>query len=513
MKIIREQKLTAADLADAEIGAASPDPIGLQPALSPAGDDRPSAVGTGPVGSPTSARPSWPSRRCGHWSTPGSTSPWSCRSPTAVAAGAARRLRRPVKAAALELGLPVTDRVDDVLDAGVDLGVVVAYGRLIRPHVLAVVPMVNLHFSLLPRWRGAAPVERAILAGDDRTGVDLMVVEEGLDTGDDLRPDRAAASAPTTPSRSSAARLVAAGTDTARRASRAGPRHPAAAGGGADLCGQDRSRTSCAIDWSRPAVDVHRLVRLGGAWTTYHGRRLKVWRTTTSRRPRRPARSCRRATGLSSSSRCSPRARPASRRRLGQRCPLGAGGPVGHVSGTSQGTGRSSSGARRSGAPSAPSGPRPARVLALDALDRIDPGGAYANLLLPELLGRSRAGAARPPLRHRARLRHHPHASCLRLPRRPLPHPRPRPARAATPCASAPTSSTSCRRRRTRRSARRSRPHRRRPAGSSTPCCGGSRRAPSSGPTTPRGSAIRTGSSSSSPPTSARRTPSPRWRR
>src|SRR3546814_16670852 len=43
--------------------------------------------------------------------------------------------------------------------------------------------MVNLHFSLLPRWRGAAPVERAILAGDERTGVDLMVVEEGLDTG------------------------------------------------------------------------------------------------------------------------------------------------------------------------------------------------------------------------------------------------------------------------------------------------------------------------------------------
>ena len=76
-----------------------------------------------------------------------------------------------MKAAALELGLPVTDRVDDVLDVGADLGVVVAFGRLIKPHVLAAVPMVNLHFSLLPRWRGAAPVERAILAGDERTGV------------------------------------------------------------------------------------------------------------------------------------------------------------------------------------------------------------------------------------------------------------------------------------------------------------------------------------------------------
>jgi methionyl-tRNA formyltransferase len=94
-----------------------------------------------------------------------------------------RTMPSPVKAAALELGLPVSDRVDDVLATGADLGVVVAFGRIIRPHVLAALPMVNIHFSLLPRWRGAAPVERAILAGDERTGVDLMVVEEGLDTG------------------------------------------------------------------------------------------------------------------------------------------------------------------------------------------------------------------------------------------------------------------------------------------------------------------------------------------
>jgi methionyl-tRNA formyltransferase len=105
----------------------------------------------------------------------------------------------PVKQAALDLGLPVADRVDDTLDAGADLGVVAAFGRLIKPHVLERLPMVNLHFSLLPRWRGAAPVERAILAGDERTGVDLMVVEEGLDTGGiydraevDIGPDETA---------------------------------------------------------------------------------------------------------------------------------------------------------------------------------------------------------------------------------------------------------------------------------------------------------------------------------
>src|SRR4029079_8153688 len=89
----------------------------------------------------------------------------------------------PVKATALELGLPVSHSVDDVLAVGADLGVVVAFGQLIKPHVLDVMPMVNLHFSLLPRWRGAAPVERALLAGDSETGVCLMQLEEGLDTG------------------------------------------------------------------------------------------------------------------------------------------------------------------------------------------------------------------------------------------------------------------------------------------------------------------------------------------
>ena len=64
------------------------------------------------------------------------------------------------------------------------LGVVVAYGKIIPASVLSHVPMINIHFSLLPRWRGAAPVERAILAGDVRTGVCIMNVEETLDTGD-----------------------------------------------------------------------------------------------------------------------------------------------------------------------------------------------------------------------------------------------------------------------------------------------------------------------------------------
>lgn len=97
----------------------------------------------------------------------------------------------PVKVAAREFGFAVAQPDDDatLLSAlegrDLDVAVVVAYGRILRPAVLATtrVGFVNVHFSLLPRWRGAAPVERAILAGDDVTGVSLMVLDEGLDTG------------------------------------------------------------------------------------------------------------------------------------------------------------------------------------------------------------------------------------------------------------------------------------------------------------------------------------------
>lgn len=89
----------------------------------------------------------------------------------------------PVKAAALEMGLPVAHRLSNLDPSDVDLGVVVAYGALVPAAVLERVPMLNVHFSLLPRWRGAAPVERAILAGDAMTGVSVMRLEAELDTG------------------------------------------------------------------------------------------------------------------------------------------------------------------------------------------------------------------------------------------------------------------------------------------------------------------------------------------
>jgi methionyl-tRNA formyltransferase len=107
-------------------------------------------------------------------------------------AGRGRRsVAPPVKTAAIEWGIPVLQPRDDdgLLDAFIgrdlDVAVVVAYGRILSPRLLASVKkgFLNVHFSLLPRWRGAAPVARAILAGDDYTGISLMVLDAGMDTG------------------------------------------------------------------------------------------------------------------------------------------------------------------------------------------------------------------------------------------------------------------------------------------------------------------------------------------
>jgi methionyl-tRNA formyltransferase len=180
----------------------------------------------------------------------------------------------PVKAAALELGLPVTDRVDDVLDAGAELGVVVAFGRLIKPHVLERLPMVNLHFSLLPRWRGAAPVERALLAGDAETGVDVMELEEGLDTGGIYAEERLAIGAEETADELRE-RLVAVGTDLLVRTLSAGLGEPRPQVGEPTYASKI-DPAELELRWDRPAVELHRLVRLGRAWTTFRGKRLKV---------------------------------------------------------------------------------------------------------------------------------------------------------------------------------------------------------------------------------------------
>ena len=184
----------------------------------------------------------------------------------------------PVKEAATELGIPVSHDMDDVAGAEVELAVVVAFGRIIPARLLAAVPMVNLHFSLLPRWRGAAPVERAILAGDRETGVCLMKVEEGLDTGPVYATRRVALDDHITLDALrvelvdvASALVVEALADGVAAlpepvpASRRG--HPGR---------QDHQGGPAFGLVRRRASQLARVVRLQRAWTTFRGKRLNV---------------------------------------------------------------------------------------------------------------------------------------------------------------------------------------------------------------------------------------------
>lgn len=181
----------------------------------------------------------------------------------------------PVKAAAQELGIPVSSDVDDVLNADADLGVVVAFGQIIKPHVLDRLAMVNIHFSLLPRWRGAAPVERAILAGDRTTGVCLIEVAEGLDTGRVYRrvempiaPDITAAAL--------RAELVDIAAPMLVDALNEGLGVPDPQQG-EPVYAAKITRDELRLDWGQSAESLYRQVRVGGAWTTWRGKTLKVW--------------------------------------------------------------------------------------------------------------------------------------------------------------------------------------------------------------------------------------------
>jgi len=186
----------------------------------------------------------------------------------------------PVKAAAQELGLAVTSQVDDVVELGAQLGVVVAYGRIIKPHVLAVLPMVNIHFSLLPRWRGAAPVERAILAGDEVTGVCIMALEEGLDTGPVYAFEERPIGEDETLEEVRGA-LTDMGTRMLVELLAEGLPEPQPQVGEPTYAAKIEPEEH-HLDWSRPAVELHRVIRLGQAWTTLRGRRLRVLKARLS---------------------------------------------------------------------------------------------------------------------------------------------------------------------------------------------------------------------------------------
>lgn len=198
----------------------------------------------------------------------------------------------PVKQRALQAGIEVLqpDRprgpefIEQVRNLAPDLGVVVAYGNILRPELLAIprLGMVNVHASLLPRWRGAAPIHWAVLSGDVETGVSIMRVEAGLDSGA-VWLQRALPIGPTSTTgelfQSLATLGAAAMVDALPRIEHGEPPTP-----------QDQSRVTIApkvnramarVDWQRSAAETSHLVRAmdpaPGAWTTWQDTPLKLF--------------------------------------------------------------------------------------------------------------------------------------------------------------------------------------------------------------------------------------------
>lgn len=190
--------------------------------------------------------------------------------------------RSPVHQAAETLGIevraPVSFKGEEERAAFAalepDVAVVVAYG-LILPRAVLDVPVygcLNLHASLLPRWRGAAPINRAIMAGDRETGVEVMRMEAGLDTGPVYMAEKVAIGETMTAGELHD-RLSALGGDLMTRALAALPRGGLVATPQAEegvTYARKLEKSETRIDWSRPAQDVHDHIRglspFPGAW-------------------------------------------------------------------------------------------------------------------------------------------------------------------------------------------------------------------------------------------------------
>ncbi|MHB1246472.1 MAG: methionyl-tRNA formyltransferase [Sulfuriferula sp.] len=199
----------------------------------------------------------------------------------------------PVKQEALRLGLPVlqpislkTAEIQETLrPLNAELMVVAAYG-LILPQAVLDMPRhgcLNIHASLLPRWRGAAPIQRAILAGDAETGITIMQMDAGLDTGAMLRCD-AIPIAPDDTSASLHDKLAALGGQaiiTVLDQLGKGVLKPMPQPAEGACYAAKISKAEAMLDFSRPAIELARAVRAynpaPGAATMLHGSPLKIW--------------------------------------------------------------------------------------------------------------------------------------------------------------------------------------------------------------------------------------------
>ena len=205
-------------------------------------------------------------------------------------------VKSPVKVAAEQFGYPVAqptsqDQLAEVIDrTSPQVALIVAYGRILAPDLLARVPLgfVNVHFSLLPRWRGAAPVERAIAAGDATTGVTLMRIDAGLDTGPVIA-ERATDIADDDTGGTLTSRLAHIGArlvDDALPEYLLGRRIPVPQITTGATHAARLTKAEARIDGSMDAVEAHRRIRAfaprPGAWVETEDGSLRVHRVATT---------------------------------------------------------------------------------------------------------------------------------------------------------------------------------------------------------------------------------------
>jgi len=223
-------------------------------------------------------------------------------------AGRGRKLKpSPVKEAALAAGVPTIlqpaklrepEAFQALAALEPELIVVTAYGQILKPEVLDLprYGCINVHASLLPRWRGAPPITAAILAGDPHTGVTIMQMDPGMDTGpilaqraEGIRPDDTTASLSERLGRLGAELLVE--TLPCYLEGKIQPKPQPAEG--VTLCRLVK-KEHARIDWTRPAVEIERMVRAyqpwPGAFTTWQGQTLKIGKASVAEGEAEPGR-------------------------------------------------------------------------------------------------------------------------------------------------------------------------------------------------------------------------------
>jgi methionyl-tRNA formyltransferase len=209
-------------------------------------------------------------------------------------AGRGRQLHpSPVKTVALAAGIsvfqPLTLKTDEELqqltELKADLMIVVAYGMILTQAVLDVPPLgcINVHGSLLPRWRGAAPIQRALMAGDEKTGVTIMKIVRKLDAGDMLHKEELVIGAYDTSSdlHDKLASLGAVGLAKVLIQIKNGTLHAEPQDEALVTYAEKLTKTEAVIDWTESAEVIARKVRGLNAWpvaqTTYQGQVLRIW--------------------------------------------------------------------------------------------------------------------------------------------------------------------------------------------------------------------------------------------